>query len=488
MKRLISQFRKLPFTKRLLAEGNLPFTVFLCTVLIAVSCQLAEKHYEGTPPTSEAAQREDLRPPLAPEATLSPELSGDDIRVLAPIGTAPELVAIMQAPDCSAGSDAEKELHFKAKLLSDFGTAEADLTLVQAGDKEAVRAQVDRFRMNFATTTPVKGELIKAACEAKAKIQDRTTITLTQSQLVQLREWMLMVSPDCRILEATAGGFACQLPVMSATKAKDELTDIQTTMIRRWSRQPYLLARRLAIGISLAQALEAPKPEHALDTLCKIMKSSLPVELPAALSSKRWQNAACQKDNPNRVRVAGVGLAKTVNETFFMKQLFEATSRLGFLSVRVPMENLPNKEVLVTLAPESDVADNLTKETARLSRGASACWHPAFAESPELLKLARQLSLVGEAARVACADLPQSEQAKGATERYIAESITSETEFVITNGRAKTLRLPTGSYKYTLRNLPENPDEWDDASQVTAKSEGQIVWDAKRPRPVIASW
>ncbi len=487
MKRLISQFRKLPFTKRFLSEGNLPFTLFVSSVLVVVSCQLAEKQDLGTS-SSEAIKRDELRPPLAPEVAASPNISADDLRLLATVGGSPVLVARLAAPDCSPGSDTEKELHFKATLQSDFGDNDADLTLVTAGDKEAVRAQIEQFHMNFATSSPVKAELIKQACEAKAKNAGETSLTLTQPQVMQLREWMLLLAPDCKQMEPAQGGFACRMETLGAQKAKDALTAIQTTMIRRWSRQPYLLARRLAIGISLAHALENDKQGPALDTLCKIMKSSLPVELPAVMSSKRWQKAACDKNNVDRVRVAGFGLAKTVTEIDFMKQLFESTSRLGFLSVRVPMDALPNKELLVSLAPGADVADNLTKETARLTTGVAACWHPAFGETNELLKLARQLSLAGEATRVACAELPEGAKARGATERYIAESITSETEFVITNGRAKTLRLPTGSYKYTLRSLPENPDEWDDASQVSAKAEGQIVWDAKRPRPVIAKW
>lgn len=483
MKRLISQFRKLPFTKRFLSEGDLPFTLFVSTVLVVVSCQLAEKQDHG--PEASRAELNDVRPPLAPEPAYARGGDGD-VALLAPAGTAPLLVGRLAAPDCAPGPDADKELQFKVSVQSDFGATDAALTLVQAGDKEAVRAEIEHFRLNFATSTPVKSELLKAACEAKAK--GASELTLTQPQLMQLREWVLLIAPDCKILEPTAGGFGCQMETLGAAKAKEELTDIQTTMIRRWSRQPYLLARRLAIGISLASALETQKPEAELDTLCKILRASLPVELPAALSSKRWQKAACDKDNPNRVRAAGFGLAKTVNETHFMKQLFESTSRLGFLSVRVPMDSLPNKEILVSLAPESDVADNLTKETEKLTGSATACWHPAFGESTELLRLARQLSLAGEAARVACADQPENDKAIGWAERYIAESITSETEFVITNGRAKTLRLPSGSYKYTLRSLPENPDEWDDASQITAKAEGQIVWDAKRPRPVIATW
>ena len=272
-------------------------------------------------------------------------------------------------------------------------------------------------------------------------------------------------------------------------------------MIRRWSRQPYLLARRLAVGVDLAQALEAKDVEHRLDVFCRMVQVSLPIELPATLASRRWQAAVCAPGPlPHRAEAAGFGLAKSVAEIDFMRQLFERTSRLGFLALHIPSSQAPSREVLISLTPEADVADNLARETARLwlsdddpGQGGDmprACWHPVFAEDASLLKLARQLAMAGEAGRVVCADTSAGQELskRFAPERYFAESITSETQFVLTNGRAKTLRLPTGRYSYTIRPLPDDPEEWDDASQVKPRATGQIIWDAKRPRPVINGW
>ena len=74
------------------------------------------------------------------------------------------------------------------------------------------------------------------------------------------------------------------------------------------------------------------------------------------------------------------------------------------------------------------------------------------------------------------------------SERYFAESVTSETEFIVQNGRSKTLRLPAGKYSYTLRVLPDDPEIWDDVSQQSSTASGQINWDDRRPRPVISTW
>ena len=276
-------------------------------------------------------------------------------------------------------------------------------------------------------------------------------------------------------------------------------------MIRRWSRQPYLLARRLAVGVTLAEALTSGDAERRLNSFCNIVLTSLPIELPVTLASRRWQAAACgpgasrAKSLPQRLAVARFGIAKTVAEVDFLRQLFERTSRLGFLTLRIPAALSPTREVLVSLTPESDVADNLTRETKRLwtadgeaepSLGdmPRACWHPVYGEDANLLHLARQLDIAGEATRVVCEGTPDPAANSLQPERYFAESITSETEFVLANGRSKTLRLPAGKYAYTLRSLPDDPEEWDDASQVKPHATGEIVWDAKRPRPVINAW
>jgi hypothetical protein len=96
----------------------------------------------------------------------------------------------------------------------------------------------------------------------------------------------------------------------------------------------------------------------------------------------------------------------------------------------------------------------------------------------------------GDAAGVTCHDHAEvaTIDAPLIPERYFADSITSETEFVIANGRSKTLRLPAGAYTYTLQALPDNQEEWDDAAQSMPRANGRIVWDMGRPRPVINSW
>lgn len=515
MKRSIWQCRISPSTKfsSYLRPGPL-FSTSLLAVLIAASCQLSQRaEIDASQPVGRDLEAPlALRPPLAPPPTA---LNSDVERRVLLRGPGPTHPALAELAASSCANELT-ELQITTTLVTAFGPYPVHFSLRGLGNGETVRADVEGFRASFAVSTPVKAKLLGKLCSAAQA--GRTDVEAEPAQVDQLRDFLEVTSPDCeKVLPGsvaqvlTSEGAAafepnwrCYLPITSSDEARQELAGIQTTMIRRWSRQPYLLARRLAVGATLAQVLEAKDQEKALNTFCKMVHGSLPVELPAALASKRWQSAACDKPTPERLEVARFGLAKTVAEIDFMRELFERTSRLGFLSLRVPQQQTGGRDILVSLKPSTDVADNLAHETTRIwlqeSGGDAmdlkaslddmprACWHPVFAEDQGLLRLARQLGMAGEAARVVCEDQTVGKDVAFQPERYVAESVASETEFVITNGRSKTLRLPIGKYSYTLRVLPENPEEWDDAAATGPKVTGEITWEAKRPRAVIATW
>jgi len=397
-------------------------------------------------------------------------------------GTSPprRVVAEIIVPDCAAPAPPE-ELQVTTSITTAFGTTPIQVDLRGNGAGETARIQVEAARLDFADSAPVKTRLYQLACAALK--QGGAPAFVADTPLIdQAREWIGQTAPDCQKISAAVHGWNCALPSVEPESARQELAGIRTTMIRRWSRQPYLLARRLALGASLADALSAKNVGEKLDTFCRIVKASLPIELPATLKSKRWQEAVCAKNVPNRIEAATFGLAKTVAEVDFMRELFERTSRLGFLTLRIPPSQTPSRDILVSLTPESDVSDNLIRETTLLAADSEGeesttepphvCWHPVYAEAPKLFELARLVGLAGDAPAVACEEVKPVKGTKVAAERYFAESITSETEFVVTNGRSKTLRLPVGRYNYTLRPLPANPDEWDDASSQQPQTTG----------------
>jgi hypothetical protein len=203
------------------------------------------------------------------------------------------------------------------------------------------------------------------------------------------------------------------------------------------------------------------------------------------MTSSRWQGTACHAKDANQAfRAAHLGLEKVVLELTFMSQLFEDTSIMGHLSLhRKDIQHAP-EDVLVTLTPHPDVATSLTDSAKSLwSDDARLCWHPIYAESPRIMRLARQMALTAKYPDMTCEQKQEQNP-----DTYFAESITTETEFVVTNGHAKILRLPRGTYSYSVRPLPENPEMWEDAAQNEPKLSGDIAWEQKRPRPVIVTW
>ena len=517
MKRSKWQFKRLRFINPSFVRHDLPFVFAIATIVVAASCQLSRKTdvygsqaaLEDSAFSHAAAAPLHVRPPLMPEEPL-PASPQSMLAMVRNIGNNKHTSFRVQVVDC--GSPPETAVvQLQTRVGSDFGTQTINLTLRGDGLAEAVRADIEAYRLSFAVTAPIKASLVKQVCAANKLGTHDFSPELPIFKETQ--SWLSQIAPDCTTIKPVfepqtehtqaepQANWYCHLPEVDPAKANNELVSIRTTMIRRWSRQPYLLARRLAVGVELAETLLSKNPEKRLDVFCRIIKGSLAVELPATVASKRWQNAVCNTHGDQRISAARFGLGKTTAEISFMRQLFDRTSRLGFLSLRIPVAEAPGRDILVSLTPMADVTDNVARETARLWLGESpnskinfdaesprSCWHPVYAEDSGLMRLARYLTLSGEAKKVACEESDMVPNDAFAPARYFAESITSETEFIATNGHAKMLRLPSGRYAYKLRVLPENFDDWDDASQVSEGATGEITWEAKRPRPTISKW
>lgn len=493
MKKLISLFRKSPSSKSLLFRENLSFTAVIASIVFGASCQLARKNLDEdhTPQASDGANlTSEIVPPLAPDMAQEDQATWLDLVYRE--GEEELNVGQILDQECD-NSRAPALVTLSLNTQSAFGTHKALISIRGDDNLETVRATVDQASMGFSSTSPMKSRINASACAARAEGAAR--VEITRDTLDQIREYLEAIAPDCESLKAKKEGWVCNLPSVDPESAKQELIGVRTTMIRRWSRQPYLIARRLSIGIQIANALQSNDVDRELDTFCRIVKENLPQEIPLVMTSLRWQTAICSKDSPHRVEAAMFGLAKTISEVDFIRQLFESTSKLGTLTVRLPRDVSPSGQFLVQLKPQAEVNEALVQAALRLWRTDGAadetqktCWHPLFIETPRLMALSRNLAMAGDTTKTICHATLTSASDEAHVERYLADSITSETEFVIGNGRSKLLRLPTGPYNYTLHPLPENPEEWDDASMSSTGSTGTIEWTPKRPKPVISSW
>ena len=97
------------------------------------------------------------------------------------------------------------------------------------------------------------------------------------------------------------------------------------------------------------------------------------------------------------------------------------------------------------------------------------------------------LNLLAEQKEQGCVSADPEGDAGLKSGEYMSNSILGETEFLVTNGNSKILRLPKGQYSYIIHGLPDNARQWQ-PSESDVHSAGQIAWLDKRPHAVISVW
>ena len=346
------------------------------------------------------------------------------------------------------------------------------------------------------------------------------------------------LTPDCRSIDFDGKVAQCQLEVLMPQAALVRTEEFQKAMIRKWSRQPYILARRTGVVSTLARTATNISDDESFAKFCRVLQFSLPEELPVVMTSRRWQNALCSGQSANRRQAAFYGLAKGAQELDMLRELYEGTSRVGLLSVKIPEKDIPGRvadisrqPLRVTIAPDAAVSKSLVDQAKKYlgrdgrentvrrlvrnkrgsrnrkffetvsvakpssqteSPGTEMCWHPIFSETLGLLRTADGMKLTGKGFNLECGftdERSESEdQEVAALSRYLLQSLSSETEFVLDNGQSKLLRLPEGNYRYTVHVLPANPLDSEEAEDEGApKSSGAINWNSTR-RHAIRSW
>lgn len=368
-------------------------------------------------------------------------------------------------------------------------------------------------------------------------------ITIDDQYLKQLQSAISValskMTPDCREINFDARQAVCHLDQMMPQVAVVKTEEFQKAMIRKWSRQPYILARRTGVVGTLARAATNVSNDQAFLKFCKVLQFSLPEELPIVMTSRRWQSALCSGETQSRREAAFYGLAKGTQELEMLRELYEGTSRVGVLSVKIPDSQIPatqdsilRQPLRVVISPDEQVSLKLVDqakrylgrgdrelkprrslrgkrgskhrkffEVARVNAEAPAanvpssvemCWHPIFGEEYGLLRTADGMKLTGKGFGLECGYTENrsdtSEADVAALSKYLLQSLSSETEFVLDNGQSKLLRLPEGHYRYTVQALPENPLDSESVDEDDVpKTQGELNWDSTR-RHAIKSW
>jgi hypothetical protein len=325
-------------------------------------------------------------------------------------------------------------------------------------------------------------DLVKHADEiCRLMAADDTERTISTALAEDASTFLEHLAPLCRF-HWQDGEFRCKLQVSDPATAAQDLYQMQRKVVSRWSRQPYVFTRRLSISLNLARILKSGNFDEHKVNFCRILVHSLPEELPFVMRGERWQKAACESTGDDARDVAAWGLTQAHKELEVLKEQVETKSKLGYLTVSIPRNTVETRDFWVTLTP----GQNTGLEDEDAQQDASFCWNPFFHENQDVLYISRQIHLSPHNASCRNQALEGYAPAPNIA-TYIIDSVTSETEFAITNGRSKLLRLPMGEYNYEIRPYSQAIESWEPPAPQDIRH-GSISWDTRRPRAKIDTW
>ncbi len=488
MKQLTSRFKKSLFSEKSLRSLHLSKSLIL---LMTVGCAL--KSDDALKPSeveeTQSATRkliEKKEDPLA-EITLYHPTSF--------IKSVP--LVRLETSFCKKGED--RSLKMTIPLSSEVGRTEIIATRSLKPQQDLTPWTIAAHHSQFQINHPglLTSEHLAAICQSVEKATPTHLLSTEDPFRKDLQDFIATVSPDCQLSLDEESSWQCSLPSLSSDQAIKELAQLKANMIKKWSRQPYILTRRMTVTKQFAYALAEEEADQSIDRLCKIFDRSLDVELPVVFTSQTWRHKVCAGENiDKRLITAKVGLKKSLQELQFLYTIAEKSSRVGVLQVKIPRDQAPSKDLWVSLTPSKDAPagmkeaiEDLTIELAGGQKDKKAsCWHPLFDGLQTNLKIARQLGLTQFSNHQGCSPSKESdEQEKNHALTYMVDGITGETEFIVSNGRSKILRLPAGQYHYTIRDVPKSLETWV-TEPANAETSGEIKWATRRPNALIKAW
>ena len=341
---------------------------------------------------------------------------------------------------------------------------------------------IDGQQFSVVGAPPVDDRIVAKKCQI-GQIDFHLPPAPLDSKLI--RNFLSAAAPQCQ-MTLEEGEWFCRLPYTSLGAAQKRIRDLRKTMIFRWSRRPYPLTRRLTLTAQLAKLVsDWPRStDDRVQNFCRLLSFSLDEEVPLIMGKGVWRREVCQRQKRPQPQTLLIGLDLALRELEILAKTYGKSSRLGYLTVRIPKSQNVPKDLWVSLKPVISLLED------PFGNGISS-WHPLlhtkeFGLSQSyivLWSLAHRTDQWFEAL-AAPYEMDNVEAERYLVANYIDSNIRSELEFPITNGRTKILKLPQGQYRYELKKH--------DAPTVSQASPslsvGIIPWDKKRPRPLISKF
>lgn len=403
--------------------------------------------------------------------------------------TATEIVATHRGPGVGTvtpfGCDKGFPRQWSFEFYSAFGKHNVQIEYGDSLEEKDNLIRIDRLHFKSQLPLPYPKEKSPEICQT---LVSKPAIIKWQPEWhVSLQNFFAKLLPVCKMNVDSRGTLFCELSHKSADENLEKVSSIQKQMIRKWNRHSYLLARRIAVTKKMAAVMRSGKNEDLL-RFCRLVSESLPEELPLSIRSPEWFDDQCRSDvTEQRARL--IALTEAIGEIEFLNDTLRSNSRLGYLSLRIDRRKTDFRDFWIVLKPILKQPIENELQAQKKTEKPKVCWHPLTAKNPELAVIGSHLKLGVSNKEDPCPYLltEESYDLEKKAKRYVKQSVASETEFAITNGRSKLLRLPVGNYQYTIEPQKHSFSEFYPNIPSASISQGTVEWAKQKPRVTINS-
>jgi hypothetical protein len=275
----------------------------------------------------------------------------------------------------------------------------------------------------------------------------------TRAFLESLRPVLANIIHGCHELSES---FQCRhSAVKNLASMQVELEQLRGEIVKKARRLPYLVARRFGI---LGQLIRTEDEK----TRCHLVTNSDLDELP--LSLQKHHRQFCANSNTDFL------ISAAIAELRYMSRIIAEKTHWGYITLRLP--DFGAKDLQLTLENKPSAGDQEASKPLLSSKSLPSeqanCFYPLHSEDQ-----------IKQLASIAYLDFAEGCSLKSKEDPYILSKnqfervmslIASETQFTVTNGRTKMIRLPQGNYSYAIQANGE------------ALSEGKLNWEGRQPR------
>lgn len=299
------------------------------------------------------------------------------------------------------------------------------------------------------------------------------------------------IAPICQFKIESSNSYYCHLDSEIEKNILSKLRNLQSLILKKSKRHPYLLVRRIAVALSASRFIKKNTAKLSSDTdresLCNIVKLSLPLELPLTFRLEPVKKSICHKDplTPVQQKIIRLAVSMAYKEIKSIYQKSKIENRVGVLAVKLAKEKGLGRNLWIELSPIVERSEDAPIKSLQNDLYIESCFHPLYSSNNSLFvdlisNLIQDSTFPGK-----CRQKISRFQKEFAYSKYELKAITSETEFAISNGWSKVLSLPLGQYRYIVRKNLNQISFKEDTMPKGIKVSGTISWKARRPRVTI---